>query len=99
MDAVNAVGYDNYAHRLGMCINGQGGPDQYIYGAFLGGLKEGYDIVRKIWKGQPVIETLQDSYKDMDNNIEALNYGLLHPNDNCRNWLKDFDYKNNRWRK
>lgn len=55
--------------------------------------KEGYDIVRKIWKGQPVIETLQDSYKDMDNNIEALNYGLLHPNDNCRNWLKDFDYK------
>lgn len=70
-----------------------------IYGAFLGGLKEGYDIVRKIWKGHPVIETLQDSYKDMDNNIEALNYGLLHPNDNCRNWLKDFDYKNNRWRK
>ena len=99
MDAVNAVGYDNYAHRLGMCINGQGGPDQYIYGAFLGGLKEGYDIVRKIWKGHPVIETLQDSYKDMDNTIEALNYGLLHPNDNCRNWLKDFDYKNNRWRK
>ena len=41
-----------------------------------------------------MIETLQDSYKDMDNNIEALNYGLLHPNDNCRNWLKDFDYKN-----
>lgn len=34
MDAVNAVGYDNYAHRLGMCINGQGGPDQYIWCLF-----------------------------------------------------------------
>ena len=27
MDAVNKDGYDNYAHRLGMCLNGQEGLD------------------------------------------------------------------------
>lgn len=47
MDKVKKDGYDNYAHRLGMCLNAQGGyfPAALSLGA--GMLKEGKDIYCK----------------------------------------------------
>lgn len=99
MHKVRRNGYDNYAHRLGMCLNGQRGLPAYAGSLLLGGLKEDYDLVKKIgFDRKPVAETWDDSVKDMENNIEALNWGLQNPDGSCIMWLKDFDYSNNKWR-
>ena len=63
-------------------------------------LKEAKDIYDKSIKNdRPWKETLQDSWKDMRNNWEGLNWGLNNPDENCRIWLNDLDYQTNRWRK
>ena len=97
MNEVRQDGYDNYAHRLGMCLNGQGGLDQYLY-SFGGGIaKEAYDIARKTPK-IGFTNAWNDSVKDMRNNFEGLNYGFLNSDSSCREWLQNLDYKNNKWR-
>ena len=104
MDRINMAGYDNYAHRLAMCRIGQMGASGSILspgiGLGLGVLKEAKDIYDKSIKNdRPWKETLQDSWKDMRNNWEGLNWGLNNPDENCRIWLNDLDYQTNRWRK
>lgn len=102
MKKVNKDGYDNYAHRLAMCRIGQMGGEGSILspdiGLILGLLKEVDDVRLKSIKGDmPWAESLSDSWKDIKNNYQALNYGLTHPDENCRIWLNNLDYKNNKW--
>lgn len=44
-------------------------------------------------------EAWGDSAKDMRNNLEGIQYGLSNPQKNCRQWLNDLDYRNNKWRR
>ncbi len=98
MDTVRKKGYDNYAHRLGMCLNSQNGFEQSVYSFGAGVFKELKDIVAKIpQKG--VEEAWNDSVKDMKNNIEGIKYGFSNPQSSCRKWLNNLDYENNKWRK
>lgn len=97
MNEARQDGYDNYAHRLGMCLNGQGGVDQYLYSLGGGIAKEAYDIARKTPK-IGFTNAWNDSVKDMRNNFEGLNYGFLNSDSSCREWLQNLDYKNNKWR-
>lgn len=97
MNEARQDGYDNYAHRLGMCLNGQGGVDQYLYSLGGGIAKEAYDIARKTQK-IGFTNAWNDSVKDMRNNFEGLNYGFLNSDSSCREWLQNLDYKNNKWR-
>ena len=54
-----------------------------------------YGVVIKSIKGNtPWAVSLSDSYKDMKNNFEGLNYGLNNPDKDCRVWLEDLDYEN-----
>ena len=109
MNSVNKDGYDNYAHRYGMYTNAQDGIDKAVYSLAAGGLKELKDVYDKIitnkqfWnesnKIKKINATLSDSWKDIQNNFEAVKAGLQNPNIDGRLWLKDFDYKNNKWRK
>ena len=98
MDAVKKDGYDNYAHRLGMCLNAQKGLDSAVYSLGWGVLKEIKDIVQKAPK-KGINSAWNDTIKDMKNNMEGLQYGLTHPHDSCRTWLKDLDYGVNKWKK
>ena len=103
MDRINKDGYDNYAHRLGMCRVGQLTSATWPYspaiGTGLGILKEGKDLIDKSYYGNmPLDEALSDTLKDMKNNFEGLSYGLNNPDRDCREWLKDLDYKRNQWR-
>ena len=98
MDQANQVGYDNYAHRLAMCENAQNGPFDAAVSLGGGIIKEAYDLTKKIPQ-QGLIKPFQDSFKDMSNNIEGLQYGLTHPFNNCRTWLNNLDYENNKWKK
>ena len=47
----------------------------------------------------PWSESIQDSYKDMKNNMEGINWGLNNPYIDCRIWLSNLDWKNNVWKK
>ena len=98
IDQANQVGYDNYAHRLAMCENAQNGPFDAAVSLGGGIIKEAYDLTKKIPQ-QGLIKPFQDSFKDMSNNIEGLQYGLTHPFNNCRTWLNNLDYENNKWKK
>ena len=86
---------DNYYHREGMCKAAQQG----VSGAALVGgiIKEGIDMVNKSrtigWK-----EALKDSTKDMMNNLDGLRLGIENPDVSCRELLKGFDSKNNKWK-
>ena len=98
MDKTNLINSDNYYHRLGMCLNGQKGLDSAIYSLGWGLLKEGYDIARKTYNGNNLADTLTDSFKDMQNNVEGLRYGLTNPDKSCRIWLNDLDINTNSWK-
>ena len=59
MDRMNMVGYDNYAHRLGMCRIGQMGNVNFLsptVGVTLGALKEVKDIYDKSIKNMLLIK-------------------------------------------
>ena len=103
MDAIKKDGYDNYAHRLGMCLNGQRGLDGAAYSLGWGILKEAKDIACKLtgWCDRKTTfgKALEDSKKDMSNNMEGLIYGLTNPDKSCRTWLNDLDYEKNKWKK
>lgn len=98
MDKVKKTGYDNYAHRLGMCLNAQKGLDSAIYSLAGGTLKEVYDFIRKAPK-IGISKALDDGKKDMKNNLEGLSFGLTNPDKSCRVWLQDLDYGANQWKK
>ena len=104
MDELKEDGYDNYAHRYAMYTNAKDGLDKAIYTLGWGLAKEANDIYKKSIRGNaPLIKTLEDSYKDMKNNVEgvyAATKNSLQGNDiDGRLWLNDFDYLHNRWRK
>ena len=103
MEKVKKDGYDNYAHRLGMCLNGQRGLDSAIYSLGMGVGKELKDIFCKTsgycGKKDTFINNLKDSWKDTKNNLEGVSYGLTNPNESCRIWLQDLDYGANKWKK
>ena len=109
MDQMHKDGYDNYAHRYGMYNNAQDGIDKAVYTFGAGIAKEGWDFLRKIpfngefWsqsnKLKKIGDTLQDNWKDIKNNYEAVKSGLQNPKTDGRLWLKDFDYETNTWKK
>ena len=102
MDKANLINGDNYYHRLGMAQIGQQAnniPGLYPAGKFWGYAKEGFDITKKVLEGQPFLEILKDSQKDLHNNDESLNWGLNNPNTSVRMWLKDLDINTNTWKK
>lgn len=102
MDYVKEDGYDNYAHRLAMCLNAQKGLDSAAYSLALGVGKELKDIACKTTglcdRKTTFLDALKDSKKDMKNNIEGIVYGLTNPDKSCRIWLKDLNYGDNTWR-
>ena len=99
-------GLDNYVHRLAMCQNAQDGIDKYLYTQGMGLLNEAKDLIEKTEFSrlnekevrEKFIKDLIDSGKDIKNNFEGANWGLLNPNKSCIMWLKDLDYKNNVWK-
>ena len=102
MDAANVINSDNYYHRLGMALLGQESemvPAIRPWAEILGYSKEVYDVWKKTRQGKPLAKTLLDSIKDLKNNYEALDWGLTHPQENSRIWLKDLDINSNTWRK
>ena len=103
MKRVKKDGYDNYAHRLGMCLNAQQGADMALYSLGGGILKEAKDILCKTTgfcdKQVPFNMAWNDSMKDMHNNIEGIKYGLQNPDKSCKIWLNDLDYGSNTWKR
>ncbi len=104
MEQHNLINGDNYYHRLGMCRIGQmGGVGSVLsprIGEALGWAKEAHDIYKKSIKGNaPWCDTLLDSFKDLNNNYESMDWGLKNPDKDCRIWLKDLDINSNTWRK
>lgn len=103
---VKIPGYDNYIHRSAMCQNAQDGIDKYLYTQGMGLLNEAKDLIEKTEFSRlnekevrdKFIDDLKDSYKDLKNNFEGANWGLLNPKKSCNIWLKDLDYKKNIWR-
>lgn len=103
METLKRVGYDNYAHRLGMCESARMGKLGALSAIGLGILKEGKDLAEKTFglNGQKKIgfkKAIEDSKKDMSNNMEGITFGLTNPEKSCRIWLENLDYKNNKWR-
>ena len=102
MDNKKDYGYDNYAHRLGMCESAKNGYIGALTGMSAGILKEGLDIARKTTgigsKRIGFKKALEDSKKDMKNNIEGIKFGLTNDGKECRIWLDDLDYRSNTWR-
>lgn len=83
-----------------MCQNAQDGWNTATYSLGLGIAKEAKDLYDKSIRGnKPWRESLADSYKDMKNNIEGLKYGLKNPDKPCRIWLKNLDYRTNKWKR
>lgn len=100
MKRENIINNDNYYHRLGMHEAGSLGLGGAIAGLGGGLIKEGVDLYDKSVKGDmPWRESLSDSYKDMQNNVEAVFRGLTHPNEDARIWLKDLNINTNTWKK
>ena len=102
MEYINQRGYDNYAHRLAMCRIGQMGSNGSMFspsiGMGLGILKEISDAREKIFKQKkPIWETIVDSFKDLGNNYEGMDWGINNPNGDCRKWLGGLDLQNNQW--
>ena len=79
--------------------NGTGLNILYPAGKFWGYAKEGLDITKKVLEGQPFLEILKDSQKDLNNNDESLNWGLNNPNASVRKWLRGLDINTNTWKK
>ena len=100
MKRANTKNSDNYYHRLGMHDAGSLGLGGALAGLVGGVVKEGLDLYDKSVKGNiPWRESLSDSYKDMQNNIEGLLRGLTHHDEDARIWLKDLDINTNTWKK
>lgn len=107
LNECNRINYDNYYHRLGMCMNAQKGIDSALYSFGGGLLNEAKDIIKKSWKAKDVEkpwlksvgEILKDSGKDIVNNFESSAWGLTNPNGNCIMWLNDLDVDKNQWKK
>jgi len=105
MEKENLINGDNYYHRLAMCEIGKQAQKENIpyslLGGFVGGiLKEGYDFTKKnIFKENKMKNIFNDSIKDMNNNIEGLNFGLNNSKKSCRDWLRNLDIKTNSWKK
>lgn len=98
MDRLKLVGGDNYFHRKGMCEVAQNGLGDAVIG-FGGGIaKEGVDFYKKAIKGDAsAVDTLKDSWKDLSNNWQGMIHGLINPNTDCKIWLKDLDWKSNKF--
>lgn len=97
-------GADNYYHRLAMCENAQMGYAEALVSLLGGVAKEGYDTYCKTFGkcDQPkigLVKALQDSGKDMKNNIEGLTLGLQNPEISCKLLLQDLDWETNTWKK
>ena len=102
MEYINQRGYDNYAHRLAMCRIGQMGSNGSMFspsiGMGLGILKEISDAREIIFKQKkPIWDTIVDSFKDLGNNYEGMDWGINNPNGDCRKWLGGLDLQNNQW--
>lgn len=98
MDNKKKAGFDNYAHRLGMCESAKNGYVSAGTSLVSGAIKEVIDCARKTGK-IGLKKAVSDSIKDMKNNIEGLSYGLKGDGKSCREWLGDLNYKTNEWRK
>ena len=55
------------------------------------------DFIKKTARGNPVLDTIKDSLKDIGNNWQGTVYGVMNPDKDCKVWLEDLDWKNNKF--
>ena len=97
MDNLGLIDSDNYFHRKGMCEVAQNGMGDAIIGFSGGIVKEAADFIKKTARGNPVLDTIKDSLKDIGNNWQGTVYGVMNPDKDCKVWLEDLDWKNNKF--
>ena len=94
-----ADGSDNLFHRKGMCEVAQNGYYDAAVGWGGGVFKEGLDLIKKTANPKMSFgEAWKDSQKDLSNNLDGLRLGWKYPEQNCGDMLKDFDWRENRWK-
>lgn len=86
---------DNYAHSLADAKIAQRGKTDAAIAFTIGVAKEGYDLVTKVGRGDNIKETLKDGYKDMQNNLRGLSWGLRNPNGNAEEYFAQLDLDRN----
>ena len=91
------LGRDNYYHRKALCEVGQIGGSVANAAWNLAQIKEIKDDFDKR-QSHDLYTRAFDSTKDMMNNLDGLRLGIENPDVPCRELLKGFDSKNNRWK-
>jgi len=86
---------DNYAHSITDAKIAQRGADEALIAGTIGVLKEGYDVVTKVFRGDNVKQVFKDGYKDMKNNLRGLKWGLQNPNGDAEKYFAQLDLKKN----
>ena len=97
MNRLRLIDSDNYFHRKGMCEVAQNGMGDAAIG-FSGGIaKEAADFIKKTARGDPIFDTIKDNLKDIGNNWQGIVYGVMNPDKDCKVWLEDLDWRNNKF--
>ena len=86
---------DNYYHPLLQCELAQISPQSRANGIALGYAKEGWDyLIKRFGNGMAHNEIVQDSRKDLQNNLYGSNLGYNNPNRTCTDLLDDMRTEN-----
>ena len=84
-----AANIDNYYHPLLQCQLAKISPDSQRNGILLGYAKEGWDYFKKIFNNQSHQSIIEDSKKDLQNNLLGSTLGQNNPDKSC---LELLDY-------
>ena len=87
---------DNYYHPLLQCELSHISPQSQQNGIILGYAKEGWDYVKKTFAGQDHQSIINDSRKDLQNNLYGSNVGANNPNKSCKDLLDNLRTSNMR---
>lgn len=87
---------DNYYHPLLQCELSHISPQSQKNGIALGYAKEGWDYVKKKFNGMEHQTIINDSKKDLQNNLYGSNLGANNPNRSCLDLLDDMRTPNMR---
>ena len=77
--SVQAANIDNYYHPLLQCQLAKISPDSQRNGILLGYAKEGWDYFKKIFNNQSHQSIIEDSKKDLQNNLLGSTLGQNNP--------------------
>ena len=80
---------DEYYHPLLQCQLSHISPQSQTNGLVLGYAKEGWDYVNKRFNGMNHQDILNDSPKDLQNNLYGSTIGASNPNESCLDLLDD----------